>query len=66
MLAASGCRQWHVTRVLLHMITFRLLRTAELFERATTLEPKSETVLFRYAVYLDEVGGWVGGWELQH
>ncbi|KAI3426356.1 hypothetical protein D9Q98_008728 [Chlorella vulgaris] len=27
----------------------------ELFERATTLEPKSETVLFRYAVYLDEV-----------
>ena len=31
------------------------LLAAGLFERATSLEPKSETVLFRYAVYLDEV-----------
>lgn len=28
---------------------------AALFDRATSLEPKSEAVLFRYAVYLDEV-----------
>ena len=33
------------------------LLAAGLFERATSLEPKSETVLFRYAVYLDEVRG---------
>ena len=31
---------------------------ADLFERATSLEPKSETVLFRYAVYLDEASVW--------
>ena len=30
-------------------------RPAALFDRATSLEPKSEAVLFRYAVYLDEV-----------
>lgn len=39
---------------------------AALFDRATSLESKSEAVLFRYAVYLDEASthvlGCATGW----